>query len=61
MAKKPNKLIVLDSIEEIQAKNNQQASEKILEQIKARAERAQKAIEEPRKTSQKHLDPKAEA
>jgi hypothetical protein len=61
VAKKPNKLLVLDSIEEIQAKNNQQATEKILEQIKARAERAQKAIEEPRKTSQKHPDPKAEA
>lgn len=40
-AKKPNKMLILDSIEEIQAKTNQQATEKILKQIKARAERAQ--------------------
>jgi hypothetical protein len=40
-------------VEEIQAKNNQKNTQKILDHIQARAKRAQQSIEEGRKPSTK--------
>lgn len=48
---KSSKLLNLDAIEEIQTKNNQQTTQKILAQIQARAKRSQQSIEEGRKTT----------